>query len=524
MQSIQAPKKSGKIKRFLSDTILKDGGYVPRREGLRFGIGVAGQNISCVFVSGWFYYFCTDVAHYNLKVIAVVLTIAKIWDAVNDPLMGMIIDSRRFKNGEKFRPWLKIAPIIVGVMAALMFLKPIGADRSLYYQGVYILLIYLLYDMSFTVQDVSMWGMTSVMSPKSEERGMIAQWGRIGAQVGAWIPGLMTVILSVANKIGIPENILFGVLGVAFGFGGMLLSTSSAGTKERVRSVPEKDKSFLKDNLKLLFGNKMVMLILIGCVLSGLSLTVPQIYFFKYKVTVDIFGHQLDGIGFSFIYGIVTGLPGTLSMLFAHKFAKKVGGMKNIMILSCLCVIIVRVLGFLVGYENNRILIVMLIIAIGSIPGGMNGIAMTSLFGDSIDYMEWKTGKRAEAITFSVQTFCYKITGAISTGMTTVILMLLHYSAQDYEAGLPLSPEFDKWIWPLFILGPIVGSLLNLIPLLFIKYPDSLKAQVEADLKRRREQANEENAAALQEYDEENSEVPMAEASVGHSSTENQLK
>lgn len=165
----------------------------------------------------------------------------------------------------------------------------------------------------------------------------------------------------------------------------------------------------------------------------------------------------------------------------------------------------------------------MLIIAIGSIPGGMNGIAMTSLFGDSIDYMEWKTGKRAEAITFSVQTFCYKITGAISTGMTTVILMLLHYSAQDYEAGLPLSPEFDKWIWPLFILGPIVGSLLNLIPLLFIKYPDSLKAQVEADLKLRREQENAINAG-LQENDEENSEVPMAEALVGHSSTENQLK
>jgi len=151
-------------------------------------------------------------------------------------------------------------------------------------------------------------------------------------------------------------------------------------------------------------------------------------------------------------------------------------------------------MAYFIGYENNKILIVMIIFAIGNIPFGMTGIAMTSLFGDSIDYMEWKTGKRAEAVTFSVQTFCYKITGALSNFVSTAILILVDYSAADYEAGLPLSPAFDKWVWPLFALGPIVGSVLNLIPLLFIKYPNSLKAQVEADLKLRRAQANAENA------------------------------
>ena len=79
--------------------------------------------------------------------------------------------------------------------------------------------------------------------------------------------------------------------------------------------------------------------------------------------------------------------------------------------------------------------------------------------------------------------------GAINTGVTTVLFMLLDYSAQDYDMGLPLSPLFDKWVWPLFILGPIVGSLLNLIPLLFIHYPRQLKEQVEADLQQRRAEA-----------------------------------
>lgn len=80
-----------------------------------------------------------------------------------------------------------------------------------------------------------------------------------------------------------------------------------------------------------------------------------------------------------------------------------------------------------------------------------------------------------------------------------MLFILLNYSAEAYDAGQPLSPEFDHWVWPLFILGPIVGSVLNLIPLLFIHYPDSLKKQVEAELQKRRETENSVNEAALHE-------------------------
>lgn len=264
-------------------------------------------------------------------------------------------------------------------------------------------------------------------------------------------------------------------------------------------SVPEKGAAGLRDNLGDLFKNKMVMLVLLGSILSGLSLTVPQIYFFKYKISLAMFGFNIDGETASFLYGIFAGLPGTLAMLFVPQFAKKVGGMKNILILSCLASIIMRVICFFVGYEGYNILIVMVLMGIASIPSGMTGIAMTALFGDSIDYMEYKTGRRAEAITFAAQTFCSKIVGAINTGVTTVLFILLNYSAEAYDAGQPLSPEFDHWVWPLFILGPIVGSVLNLIPLLFIHYPDSLKKQVEAELQKRRETENSVNEAALHE-------------------------
>lgn len=489
----------GKLKTFLNKSIEPNNGVVPRKEGLWFAAGVAGQNISCGLVGGWFYYFCTDVAYYDMRVIAFVLTFARIWDAVNDPLMGVLIDHHRFKSGEKLRPWLKLTPFIVGICAILMFVKPGFLTDRAFLQGAFILLIYLVYDMTFTVQDVSMWGMTAVMSPHSDERGRLSQWGRIGATVGSWLPGLISVFVSLGNRFEIPEKIVFVVLGITFGFGGMMLSMCSAKAKERVRSLPEKGPTGLLDTLGDLFKNKMVMLILLGSILSGFSLGVPAVYFFKYKVSLEVFGFTIDGMTASFIFGLVSGLPGTLAMLIAPQFAKKVGGMKNILILSCLAAIVVRILCFFVGYEGYRIVVVMLLMAVASIPAGLTGIAMTSLFGDSIDYMEWKTGRRSEAITFAAQTFASKIVGAINTGVLTGLLILLQYSAEDYNNGLPLSPLFDKWVWPLFILGPIVGSILNVIPLLFIRYPDSLKQQVEADLKVRRAEAAAEAQTAAQE-------------------------
>lgn len=128
----------------------------------------------------------------------------------------------------------------------------------------------------------------------------------------------------------------------------------------------------------------------------------------------------------------------------------------------------------------------MILFGIGSIPASMFGIARTALWGDSIDYMEWKTGKRAEAITFAAQTFCDKIANALNTVIAGALLTFLAYDAEAIAAGAPLSVAFNTWIWPLFMLGPAIGAALYIIPLLFIKYPQELKDQVTRELRERR--------------------------------------
>jgi Na+/melibiose symporter-like transporter len=132
----------------------------------------------------------------------------------------------------------------------------------------------------------------------------------------------------------------------------------------------------------------------------------------------------------------------------------------------------------------------MLLMAVGCIPMGAVSIAQTSIFCDSIDYMEWETGKRMEGVAFSMQTFFTKVSSGITMALTTGSLALLGYKAVEDSATVFIGTQtaaFDTWIWPLAMLTPAIASLLYIIPLLFIRYTPEKRSVVEKELKERRE-------------------------------------
>ncbi len=212
-------------------------------------------------------------------------------------------------------------------------------------------------------------------------------------------------------------------------------------------------------------------------------------YFFKYEIPADFIGGGLIGaLGLTTIYFAMTALPSFIGMVFADKLKKWLGSYVNVLILIQVVNIIVRVIAYFVGYEGKKLWIAMILIGIGSIPSGALSIAQTSIFCDSIDYMEWKTGKRTEGITFSMQTSFTKISSGITAGLATMALSILGYKAID-DAAVYVGTQtaaFDKWMWPLVILTPAIASVLFIIPLLFINYTKEQRAIVESDLKARR--------------------------------------
>ena len=141
-------------------------GHVPSKEKLQYSIGVFGQNVTYGLVSQWIFYYCTDVILITPLVVGTIMGITRIWDAINDPLMGVLIDRRRFKNGEKLRPYLLFTPIIIGLLTLLMFLSPFENPTA---KIVYIFFIYIAWDFFYTFQDIAQWGMTSLISPLSKK-------------------------------------------------------------------------------------------------------------------------------------------------------------------------------------------------------------------------------------------------------------------------------------------------------------------------------------------------------------------
>lgn len=460
---------------------LKDNsiyGKVPKKEIRRFSIGIMGQNMTYGLVSQWLFYYCTDVLFIAPLFVGFIVGFSRIWDAVNDPIMGVLIDRRRFKSGEKLRPYLLYTPLLIGILSLLMFINPNFKTDLL--KVAYIFVIYLLWDILYTFQDIAQWGMTSLISPFSEERTKVVQWARIGGTVGGWLPGLLPLIISFKDTLGISEATIFAICGVVIGLGGMSISLLTYSAKERIRTKKPKDK--VSKSFSHLFKNKMVILLLIASLLSSITFFIPPIYFFKYKVGLTLFGIKLDGLKVMMIYTILVGLPGTLAMLFANKIAKVVKGMKNLLIIAATFDIVSRGIAFFIGYEGISLLIIVVLLGLGSLPNQLKAIASTSLWCDSIDYMELKTGQRAEAVTFAAQNLIEKAKGGIATMMGGLTLTILKFDATKFDKNLPQSEVFNKWIWFVFILGPALGSILYLIPLLFVDYSEKMRKQTETEL------------------------------------------
>lgn len=460
-------------------------GCVPNRELLSYSAALTGQNMTYVFVSQWLFYFCTDVLHISADKVGFLTGFSRIWDGINDPIVGTLIDRRKPKDGLKLHPYLGKLPVFIGILTALMFVD-FGVNETA--ALVILLCVYIAWDFTYSFQDVALWGMMALISPHTHERSRVSQWLNIGVSVAWGLVGLVPMIMGIRESLGISEKTLFLFFGLFFGLGGELLSILAYRTKERVAYVPdENQQSFIKD-LAELRHNKMLLLLMLSQILNFLNGAIPQIYFFKYCVSLEIGGQVLNGETVQFYYGILVSILSSLSMFFAVKLADKLGGMRNIVIIAQVMNAGCRILAFFIGFDTlPQMLAVIAIISISSIPSNMVGIAQRSLLCDAIDYAEWKTGKRTEGISNSLQNLTNKVVDALKLLTSGFVLSALSY---DSTLGIEGQTEmFYKAQWPLFMLLPAIGSILYLIPFLCIRYPKEQKHLVETQLKERREAA-----------------------------------
>lgn len=466
---------------------------------LSYAAGLTGQNMTYNFVSNRLFVYLNTILKIPSEKTGIITGVSTLWDAINDPLIGGLIDRRKHKPGQKMRPFLLWTPVIIGILVFLMFVD-FGFKES---QTIaFVLVLYILFDVVYSLQDISIWGIAAMSSPDSTERGRVIQWITIAAGLGGTLGGLFPTFkdMFVKNEIMTEKNTyVFGAM--IFGLGGMLIAMLAYRMKEKVESAADEKKSSVLSDIWDLRHNKTLIIVCLARTVQSISIALPWEYFFETQgLAYNVFGAEISGGTAQVVYGFIMGIPGAIAMFFAIKLIKRLGGNKNLLVFSEAITIVARVLAFFVG-ANDRFLnigalgIVMLLLGTAQVFTNMKDIAHRSLLTNSIDEVELETGKRTEGIVFSMQNFVSKLTGAIPKFIQGYVLKFLGFdpnikhAANQTVINAQVAPRFLKYRWHQFILGPAIGSALYLIVILFLKDDQTHIAEVERQLRAKREAA-----------------------------------
>lgn len=471
---------------------LPKGQLVQNREIAAYSIAGGGQNFCYALVSGYMLYFCVNVFHIDARVMGMILLIEGVWDIANNTLAGMVIDRTRTKYG-KMIPYLRFLTLPLGFCTVLLFAGPYFLQNSsalAVSKIVYILVVYCLWELFYTFTDVSFWGLSAAISPHEADRQRVMTVSNIAINIGAGLLTLSTPVLldfSAANPATLPTRAVFLLLGILSGVVGIgLFSLSGWFVRERV--CQSKTGSSLRESLFALTHNKGLLLILLSGLLRsfwGLGNVFATYYY------IDVLGHAS--------YGILVSIPSVICWGFSYPFLsvlRRRMDNRRILLLSLGLTGAVFLLVFCIGlrYKQNAPIILPALMGAYALTGLLNApisIVQNEMLADSTDYAEWKTGKRTEGLSFSMQITTVKIGGTVVQALGSVLLSVIGYATSADAARVPQSGAVQSRIWLIFTLVPGICIALSAVPFFFYDLNGEKREEMLEALQERRESQSE---------------------------------
>lgn len=406
------------------------------KEKLRFVIGKLGYGVGAIGLDLSYGMFYSFLSHYLVTTLGLkegfllLLTpLARIWDGINDPMMGTIVDNTRTRFG-KYRPWILIGAVSNGIVLFLLFSRFGLSGLPLY---IYVAVMYVLWGMSNTLADIPYWSMIPSFTSEEKERNLVSTVARTFSGLGQGIITIATPIVVPLLSTGInkdaegytPEGFskwagICGVLLVIFALVCVLT------TKETNVVYGEKKKFSFKQIFKVIRNNDQLVVFMVFAMLSnaGWYLTSGTAVTYFTQVVGDGKAQSLfQLIGAA---GSVLGL--LVIPLMSIKFSKR-----TTYSFSLITTIVGYLLMFVFGpiLKINIALDVCYILA--SVGISSMFVSQTIFLADIVDYGEYKNGERNESITFSMKGFLQKLAYTIQTVIYYGGLGLFRYSEQVNE-------------------------------------------------------------------------------------------
>jgi sugar (glycoside-pentoside-hexuronide) transporter len=410
-----------------------------------------GQNIIYVLPFQFLTYFYTEFVGLTLADTAVLLLLAKVWDSINDPIMGAIVDKCNFKKG-KFLPWLKVATYTVPLSLFLMF---INIEGPYLLKLVYAYVTYLIFDMVYTISDSPLFSLSTVMTSNTYERDKLMAYGRLAAAVAAITSA---VFMSIKANVGWTWTVGIYCL-ISF----LVMFPLQFTAKERVKYQNSEDISFVKI-FQYLFKNKYLLIYFIGFL--GIEITNTLQIIAVYFANSNLGDESMVMIIMAVVIVPVILVAPILPMLI------KSFGKKKVTVISSIVAIVLSVVQYFAGYEN---LTVFLAIAAVRVTFMQLPLMLYGMFtADCIEYGAYHTGERTAGIAFSLQTFMTKLGGALANTLCVVLLGVFGYveQAPQQTAGAL------QGIWIIMSLIPCLGYVVMLVIMAIYKLDEKEVARM----------------------------------------------
>ncbi|MDR2629584.1 MAG: glycoside-pentoside-hexuronide (GPH):cation symporter, partial [Spirochaetaceae bacterium] len=401
-----------------------------RRNKFCFGLGTIGRDMFYTTVSMFLMIYLTEVLDLpdaTLLVMTAILTVLRVFDAFNDPIMGLVVDNTRGRWG-KFKPGIALGALCGGVFMVLMF-TDLGLTGAAY--AALFALFYLGWDIFYGLNDIAYWSMLPALSTDQKQREEIGAFARICANIGlfAAVVGIIPATNALGAALGNLKSGWFSfALLIAFLMLGFQCFTLF-GVRENKKHFKEEEKTSFTDMFRIIFRNDQLLWVAVAMSLFMIGYTTTAnfgVHFFKYA-----YGDE----NMYSVFALVLGISQLASLAIFPALGKRMSRRRLYGIATGLVAA-----GYLLFFFSPMRMILIGVSGVLIFVGeAFIQILMLMFLADTVEYGQWKSGKRNESVTFSLQPFINKISGALANGVLGVTLVISGInsaqSKDDVSAG-----------------------------------------------------------------------------------------
>lgn len=456
------------------------------KEKVSYGLGAVGKDMVYMLSASYILYYYQDILGVKAYVMGIILMAARVFDAFNDPIMGVLVAKTRTRWG-KFRPWLLIGTVLNAVILYFMFAAPPALDGA----GLvaYAAITYVLWGVTYTMMDIPYWSMIPAFTEGGKEREGLSTLARSCAGVGSALITILTMIcVPVLGKIG--RGDLTAVIdeyngavsagaGISVELEAAYRTAATAVERHgfqffsliiailfvifivicclniREKSTVNVEAPSVGQMFKALLQNDQAMTVVITIVLINCSIYITSnlvIYFFKYD-----FGGT-DWNGSYTLFNTFGGAVQILSMMLLYPLLRKFMNTVTVFYLSFVSAIVGYVTLLVLAFTNMSNVFMLFI------PGffifAANGIlsVLTTVFlANTVDYGELKNNRRDESVIFSMQTFVVKLASGVAALIASICLSVFNLSDDTAAAAEAVSGNSVVGLRMTMTVIPVLG-------------------------------------------------------------------